>query len=270
MSLINSWDTGVLLPHRPALTTRGWNGYSGNELREFRYLTEKKRLSAEDLTVSLLRARSFHLICNPSRCIQQVEEILTRRQQVFGPDEPRPLFIWEPVPPSCTPSELDNTHEALKFVDVVSPNHDELAALFGFVHPDQIDRKAVEDHAQRLSEREIGSHGNGAVVVRAGASGCLVLTKTMRKWLPALHTDPGRVIDPTGGGNGFLGGLAVGLLRNRLEIIEAARWASVAASFAIEQVGMPQLRRKTNDGTTETWNGVDVLDRLVEYRKRTD
>jgi sugar/nucleoside kinase (ribokinase family) len=76
------------------------------------------------------------------------------------------------------------------------------------------------------------------------------------------------VVDPTGGGNGFLGGLAVGLVRTDFDVVEAARWGSVAASFTIEQVGMPQLTASTDD-TTELWNGVSVQERLRDFQQRS-
>jgi hypothetical protein len=46
---------------------------------------------------------------------------------------------------------------------------------------------------------------------------------------------------------------------------EAAMWGSISASFAIEQIGMPVLDRT---GTIEKWNGVDVGDRLAEFKER--
>jgi sugar/nucleoside kinase (ribokinase family) len=107
-------------------------------------------------------------------------------------------------------------------------------------------------------------------VVRCGKDGCFAVRDGVRSWMSAYHQSAERVIDPTGGGNGFLGGLAVGLVRageapgiENLE--EAAAWGSVAASLAIEQVGMPRLG---SDGQNETWNGVKVEDRLAEYKKR--
>ena len=55
--LIASWQTSVLLRPTPErLTTRGWNGYDQHQNRAFRYTTPKKRLTAEDLTPSLLAA----------------------------------------------------------------------------------------------------------------------------------------------------------------------------------------------------------------------
>ncbi|KAJ5011316.1 hypothetical protein K4K57_005803 [Colletotrichum sp. SAR 10_99] len=84
-------------------------------------------------------------------------------------------------------------------------------------------------------------------------------------WIPAVHQDPTKVIDPTGGGNTFLGGLAVALARGK-SVEEAAIWGSVAASFAIEQVGVPTLGEDAD--SKETWNGVRVRDRLADFQSR--
>lgn len=268
-TIINSWKTGVYLRDRPAPTTRGWNGYSGNEHRSFKYITEKKQLTYTDLTPDLLAAKAFHLICGPPRCIEQVKGILSRRQEVFGPDFPRPVFVWEPFPDLCNPVELEATREALKYVDVFSPNHDELACFFGFAHGEQISKPTLEDHTAIFLQSGIGSEGEGAVVIRAGASGCYVCTASTCQWLPAYHQDASKVVDPTGGGNSFLGGLTVGLARTGFDVVEAARWAAVAASFCIEQTGMPTLQPSADDSKTELWNGANVFDRLEDYRKRT-
>ncbi|TKA66427.1 hypothetical protein B0A55_10315, partial [Friedmanniomyces simplex] len=256
-----------------ALTTRGWNGYGENEYRAFRYLTEKKRLIVEDLTPEFLGSKSFHLICSPSRCGEMIQQILDRRAAGgFGDsNEKKPIMIWEPVPDLCTPEELANTLKTMKYVDVISPNHEELAALFGENHTAGVNRALIEKHAQRLLAEGIGSGDTGAVVVRAGKEGCYIATSELTRWLPAYHQDPTKVVDPTGGGNGFLGGLAVGLARTG-DIVEAARMGSVAASYCIEQVGVPSITC-THDGgmgtPEEEWNGSSVLERLTEFRGRT-
>lgn len=91
------------------------------------------------------------------------------------------------------------------------------------------------------------------------------------KWIPAFFTREdaaaGRVVDPTGGGNMFLGGLGVALARGKT-MEEAACWGSIAASFAIEQVGVPELG-KDDDGE-ETWNGDRVQDRLEALQTRLE
>ena len=74
------------------------------------------------------------------------------------------------------------------------------------------------------------------------------------------------MVDPTGAGNAFLGGYSIGYLQTGGDIEQAACYGSVAASFALEQVGMP----KRIDGDEELWNGASVLDRLNEYRARQE
>ncbi|KAL2137414.1 hypothetical protein VTI74DRAFT_35 [Chaetomium olivicolor] len=95
----------------------------------------------------------------------------------------------------------------------------------------------------------------------------------LEKWVPAYYgKGSGRedeadekVVDPTGGGNTFLGGLAVALARGK-SIEEACAWGHVAASFAIEQVGFPLLG--VDEEGRETWNGVRVEERLREFQER--
>jgi sugar/nucleoside kinase (ribokinase family) len=178
------------------------------------------------------------------------------------------------------PSELAVTLIALSHVDVVSPNHAELGAFFGYNHPEtHIDREIVEMQAKRFLDAGVGTDSNGAIVVRCGTEGCCIRSRDVTKWLTAYHSSSpssseshdavqsgGKVVDPTGGGNGFLGGFAVGLVRSGGDLVEAALWGSVAASYCIEQVGMPELSRNGND--EELWNGTIVQDRLRELRRR--
>jgi len=99
----------------------------------------------------------------------------------------------------------------------------------------------------------------------------------VERWIPAYHSSAGggegvngvadAVVDPTGAGNAFLGGLAVGLARGK-GIEEACAWGAVAASFALEQVGAPVLGMDGHGN--ETWNGVRVDERLAEFQRRLD
>lgn len=207
-----------------------------------------------------------------------VTNILFRRK-CLAPDQwvNPPLFIWEPVPDLCTPEELEDCLQALRYVDVVSPNHGELGGYFGrgtVTAEGDVDKQAVEECTEAWLASGVGARGNGAVVVRAGKDGCYVASREKQVWLPAYHQSSDAVVDPTGGGNGFLGGLAVGLVRGGAtpgvqNVEEGAIWGSIAASFAIEQVGMPTLEKGVN-GETERWNGVRVEDRLREFRERLE
>lgn len=74
----------------------------------FRYLTPKRRLEFADLLPEMLSSRSFHLICSPARCIEQVDGIMRRRSEELGLEKAqRPLFIWEPVPYVREPLRID-------------------------------------------------------------------------------------------------------------------------------------------------------------------
>lgn len=159
---------------------------------------------------------------------------------------------------------------------VVSPNHEELACFFGIEDSLEInDPRVIQDLAGELVAIGIGPSGDGGVVVRAGKMGCLVASrKHPPVWLPAYyqptegHENHPKVVDPTGGGNAFIGGLAVGLSRKGItNYIYAAAMGTIAASFAIEQVGIPGLE-KAHDGGGELWNDVSVAERFEEYRKR--
>lgn len=238
-------------------------------------MTPKLRLDHRALIdTQLLWAKSFHLICSPLRCIDLVENILALRGQTAGEHigPIKPLFIWEPVPDLCIPEEFDNCLEALKHVDVVSPNHGELGGFFGADTngTGHVDFRLIEQLSSRWLTSGIAQDGSGGIVVRCGKDGCLVTRKGLQKWLPAYHQSSAAVVDPTGGGNGFLGGLAVGLVRaggspSIQNLEEAAIWGSITASFAIEQVGMPSL---SHSAEGERWNGVRVDDRLSEFKHR--
>ncbi|THX38101.1 Ribokinase-like protein [Aureobasidium pullulans] len=268
--IIDSWDTAILLRSRDGLTTKGWNGYGANEHRAFKYLTPKLRITAEDLSPELLTAKSFHLICAPARCIELVEGIKTRRAEL-GQSLEEPFFIWEPVPDLCVPAELDNTIKALEHVDIISPNHAELSDIFSVVgntESGDVDGQVIEDCSSKLLSGLSASRASKvSVVVRSGKDGCYVASASKKAWLPAFHAPtPDKVVDPTGGGNGFLGGLAIGLVRTG-DVVEASKWGNVAASFMIEQVGAPVLQ---TEGGKERWNGVVVEERMKEYSMRCE
>ena len=237
----------------------------------FKYLTEKLRIDETQLTDEFLLAKVFHLICTPTRCVNLVEGILRSREGLSGggtDDSNRPRFVWEPVPDSCGPAELENLFKALEYVDVVSPNHQELAALFVRVEKDEASNEWAERMKEQCDEllgKGFGDKG-GVVVVRCGEYGCYIASRDGSKSLPAYHSSSTKVIDPTGAGNAFLGGFGIGLLEDPPEgmtVFEnAAALGSVAASFAVEQVGLPTLTKTDR----ESWNGDDAVSRLQSYR----
>ena len=195
----------------------------------------------------------------------------------------KPIFVWEPAPDFCKPSEILNFYEALKYIDVISPNLNELFELFD---PDLDISETFRFLSTSCDELLTkGFNGKtGAVVVRLGEYGCWIAQWQRRVQLPAYHGNPhlmnetqkenwiNKVIDTTGAGNAFLGGFCIGLLngphpRGWTEFEAAAMYGAVAASFAVEQFGMP---RSSNCPVTqkELWNGEAARDRLTTYEKR--
>ncbi|KAI9923795.1 hypothetical protein AWENTII_010125 [Aspergillus wentii] len=300
LDTIKSWDTNCIIREDMGrLTTRAWNGYGPNEKRDFKYLTPKIRLEPEMLSDSQIFSRTFHMVCSASRCLSIVQEVLRRREELQREGKApsaahatkRPVFVWEPVPDLCTPEEQAKFFAANRVVDVVSPNELELGMMFsqpGWSEESEFGRELVN----RILESGIGPEGNGHLVIRAGKDGSYSYSRNQRIWLPAYH-EPGssgatKVVDPTGAGNSFLGALAQGMVGEEREpvkvaesvLAESGNWrrathkgipmalifATVAASFVVEQIGVPQIAM-SNDGR-ELWNETEFTERVRLYTQR--
>jgi len=214
----------------------------------------------------LFKSQAYHFLSKPEEITSQVVELLGLRKQ-HGVNK-KPLLVWEPFPPACQPENLESTLNACKLVDVFSPNHLEITRLFTDVVPEDFQPEILESYAQKFLDRSIGPDGEGCVVIRAAEHGTLSASRAAGFiWSPAFYapgSDTSRVIDPTGAGNAFIGGFTIGLQQN-LTLGEAAAYGHVAASFALEQIGMPKLE---SYGSIEMWNGFKVEERLEEYRAR--
>lgn len=261
----------------------------------FKYLTPKIRLDHNSLPAHMVFSKSFHMVCSASRCCEIVHGVLERRENLRRElkDLPstanqRPIFVWEPVPDLCCPDELEKFYEAIRLVDIVSPNDSELAGYFGKTEwdfKDPNDRKIVET----IVDAGISPEGTGILVVRAGKRGCCAFSRGKSILLPACQGL--NVVDPTGAGNAFLGALAEGLVCSRRHTIShhitsvlgqskawidtcdawgdegkipmALIYATVAASFVIEQIGMPTI--SVAGGKEECWNGISYAERLSSF-----
>ncbi|KAK9451018.1 Ribokinase-like protein [Limtongia smithiae] len=258
-------NTSMLLREDASrLTTRGWNGYGANEYRAFKYQTPKKRITTEDIIgTELITSRSFHLICAPERCQDLIDGLNAARADQKLPPA---IIAWEPVPELCTPEYLDACFSSLPHVDILTPNSAEAAAFFGLEEPTE--KAGVEALAQKFFAH---MRDDAAVVIRAGADGCVILSKaTGMKWLEAYHAPwPERVIDPTGAGNSFVGGMCIGYTLHGRDIVEAALYGNLAAGLAIEQVGVAKPTYPDGSSTVEElWNGTSVFGRMAEYKRR--
>jgi ribokinase len=122
--------------------------------------------------------------------------------------------------PSPAPKE-SLPHALLSRVDVLLPNAVELAMLSG-------QAKDPEKGARRLLDA-----GVGAVVVTLGKKGAIVVEKAATTEIPAF---PAKPVDTVGAGDCFAGALAVALSEGAT-LPDAARFATAAASIAVERPG---------------------------------
>lgn len=158
---------------------------------------------------------------------------------------------------------------------IFSPNEREAISLVGPGPPLEL--------IARLSEL-----GAEIIVLRRGHLGCMVhRSDTKETWdVPAFHTlinegsndddtnrtkvqkasleglDVMNILDPTGCGNTFCGGFLAGWYKTR-NLLTAALWGSVSASFMLEYEGVPPPR-------VSEWRSVAQLrfDRLRPYAKQ--
>ncbi|KAH7100627.1 Ribokinase-like protein [Auriculariales sp. MPI-PUGE-AT-0066] len=252
-------------------TTRAVNKYRG-DLRGFDYLTPRIRITPKDtLNTPLERAEMLHFICSPSRAAAILAEV----SEIAGWT---PRTLYEPIPDLCVPAELPALIKILPDIHILSPNADEALSLLSESILGPLTRDTIEQAAYALLKHGVKE----AVIIRAGATGVFVLVRGAKEayWVPAFWSEDNpeaknKVVDVTGAGNAFLGGLAAGLYlgssQGGLEalVLEATLYATVSASFTIEQPGLPRLDSEARFGRVgmgETWNGDVAVRRLNALR----
>ncbi len=127
--------------------------------------------------------------------------------------------ILNPAPARELPPNM------LAHVDIVIPNETELSLLTGC---DTDDLAGVEDCARGLLMR-----GVEIVLVTLGAQGSLLVTADYTEHIPAFKV---KVVDTTGAGDAFIGGLAASLAEGK-SLPEAARIANACGALATTRFG---------------------------------
>ncbi|KAK4687815.1 hypothetical protein P7C73_g2305, partial [Tremellales sp. Uapishka_1] len=272
---------------RTGKTTRAVNVYSGTAVGEghqsFRYLTPQKQLFLKDLLLppspfaAPLPPEWIHVVCNTTRARSIADEMdQIREDGIEGVGKGwKGRLVWEPLPSACVPEELETVKALAPHFAVISPNLLELQSLLSL--PLEHSRTQVEHAAHlfhthlstpSLSNQDTTHQAIPAIVVRSGELGSYTLSSNWLGWIPAYWraSESHRVVDPTGGGNGFLGGLCAGLMLSDGDLKVASIYASTAASFAIQQKGLPTIEA----GERELWNGDNVWDRLAEMADRVE
>ena len=131
------------------------------ETRAFRYLNNVLQPKPADLSgTPMLWSRALHLLSAPQEVAGTISELMAVRSYRGM----RPLFIWEPRPATCVPENLTYLIEAVKHVDVFSPNHIELLAFFDEPASTLFYKTQIENYAWKFVDSGVGPYCDGIVV----------------------------------------------------------------------------------------------------------
>lgn len=228
---------------KPSPRGRILYGQNASE-RTYQRLTAPLPSTTADLAATnKILAECFHFFDTPATVNTQINEItLLRSQQGI---RSRPIYVWEPQAKSCSPETFEHHKILAEKVDIFSPNHAELASFFETSPKGEVAFDKSKVAAQAETFVPLVTSRPFCIIVRCAEHGCFVIAVsehgTQRAWAPAYHL-PGsdKVVDTTGAGNAFLGGAAIGYLKHG-DLLTATRYGTVAASFVVETVGLPEV-----------------------------
>ena len=126
----------------------------------------------------------------------------------------------DPAPARPLPAEV------YRHTDIIAPNESEAQILTGIA----VD--TLENAAK--AGRVLLSRGVGAAIIKLGGRGCLYVTKQGERHFPAVKVE---VVDVTGAGDAFAGGLLVALTEGK-PIVEAIQFATCVAGLSVTRVGV--------------------------------
>lgn len=146
----------------------------------------------------------------------------------------------------------------------ISTARDELMDLLkridGLVMNDNEARLLADDENLVRAGRTVLGLGPKFVVIKKGEHGAMFFSRDETYVMPAYPTP--QVVDPTGAGDSFAGGM-MGYLASRGEttpqaLKEALAYGTIVASFNVEDFSLDRMQQIER---------ADVDDRLVEYRR---
>lgn len=137
---------------------------------------------------------------------------------------PNSVLLWEPLQQYMIPQNAAEFRASLPLIDIVSPNWLEAQAVYGFENPARLVRAMLDDGAQ-------------IAMLRMGEYGSIVGKQDQPDLITVPIVPVPELVDQTGAGNTYCGGFLVGWVETG-DLIQAACWGAVAASFALEVTGV--------------------------------
>ncbi len=174
--------------------------------------------TVEDIPEDYFRARAFHIA--PMPWPLQIPIVQRLREHSI-------LITLDPGPHYMRTVSTDELAELLANVDVFMPSEGEVYSHFG------AGANLVECAAQ------LARLGPPLVVIKLGTQGSIVYERATERVyrIPIYHA---RTTDATGAGDAYCGGFLVGW-SEKGDLLTAARYGTVSASFAVESLGALQL-----------------------------
>ncbi|MCB0211617.1 MAG: carbohydrate kinase family protein [Anaerolineae bacterium] len=211
------------LRHTPNCPTpRAWqhlaeNGYRTQEWRvPGQVIGRQLRRTLENVPLAYRQARAFHLGVHP----EDPDLNFIRALRELGA-----VVSIEPFRETHRPLSDTELRALLSAGQIFSPNQLEAESLVGPGAPDELIQRMVDAGANIIALRQ-GPTGARIHHAQSGET-CHI---------PAITTN---VVDVTGAGNAFCGGFLVGWAQTG-DLRTAGLYGAVAASFLVEQVGLPQ------------------------------
>jgi sugar/nucleoside kinase (ribokinase family) len=187
---------------------------TGDDRRYLHTFGANGAVTADDLltTAELIYVGGYLILpsLDPDRLAARLAEARARGVTV----------ILDVVAPAGLQPALEQMRRVLPHVDYFVPNDDEARAITG------------QDDTRRQAET-LAELGAATVLIKRGERGLHVLGKHGAFDLDAPQVD---VVDPSGAGDAFAAGLALGILEG-WEIERAARFASVLGASACTALG---------------------------------
>ena len=213
-------DCGGLVVREGYQTARAWQIFEPDDLRIEIFRTDMKdfnlhRVTFDDLPAAYRQAKGYHLNWGTLAEFEALIDAIRAENQ-------HATLLME-----ATPSQVKESAETfqriLPQIDFFAPDREEAEQMTGISDPAQICDVLLE-------------WGAPMVAIRMGKRGSLLKTSTGEGWqLPAVPTN---IVDVTGAGNAYCGGVLTGLGDGESPL-EVGLRGVVSASFAIEQLGMP-------------------------------
>jgi ribokinase len=140
--------------------------------------------------------------------------------------------ILNPAPATTLPASV------YALCDYLTPNESEASLLTG-LPVESLNQAQAERAADALLNRGVRN-----VIVTLGERGALVRNEEITTLVDAVHAGP--VIETTGAGDAFAGGLAVALAEGR-DIVQATRFACAVAGISVTRTGTATSMPKRDD-----------------------